>query len=423
MTAEINQEIFKNKVFCILPWVHFHALPNKKVLPCCMAESSLPVSTTDSENLLSMMNSEDYKKLRLDMLNDRPNPICNRCYDVEKMGTWSLRQSHNTVRGSKNIDLIKDTNEDGSIDEFKLQYMDIRWSNICNMKCRSCGPEFSSLHAKEYVDKKWSKEQLKIYFNMDDIVVSCNSDDKFYEKLEPYLGDVEEVYFAGGESLITPEHYKLLDYWIKAEKTDIDLTYTTNFSVFKYKDKNVIDYWKQFNSVQIFASLDAKDTLAEYLRSGTEWQDIEANIEMIKEKVPHVQFYLTPTISIWNVHQFPDFFEYMVKKGYIDPTIGHSLRLNMLTHPWWANVQILPQDYKNKLYHKWRKIRSNEKYHRSIRNSFAVCMEALKTGETRIDGLNEFFENQFATDEMRGEKLFKAIPQLKEVYQWLKDNS
>jgi len=50
-------------------------------------------------------------------------------------------------------------------------------------------------------------------------------------------------------------------------------------------------------------------------------------------------------------------------------------------------------------------------------------MEALKTGETRIDGLNEFFENQFATDEMRGEKLFKAIPQLKEVYQWLKDNS
>jgi sulfatase maturation enzyme AslB (radical SAM superfamily) len=415
------KEIPKNNVFCILPWVHFHALPNKKVLPCCMAESNLPVSTTDSESIISMMNTEEYRELRKNMLNGIPTSTCNRCYDLEKVGQWSLRQSHNTVRGEKNLDLVNSTEDDGSIKNFKLEYMDIRWSNICNMKCRSCGPEFSSLHAKEYIDKKADKEKLRQYFNMDDIVVTSNKGNKFFKNLKPYLKDVEEVYFAGGESLITPEHYQTLDEWIAQGKTDIDLSYTTNFSVFKFKDKNVIDYWKQFKSVQIFASLDGMGKVGEYLRSGTDWKEIEDNIKMIKKEVPHVKFHITPTISTWNVYHFPEFFEYMVKKGYIDPTDGNSLRLNMLTHPWWASVAILPQFYKDRLYLKWDKIRKNENYHRTITNSAAVVQEAFKS-ETRIEGLKEFFDIQFETDKMRKEKLFKAIPELEEVHEWLLEN-
>jgi len=414
-------EIPKTDVFCILPWVHFHALPNKKVLPCCMAESNLPVSTTDSESIIAMMNTAEYKELRKNMLNGIPTSTCNRCYDLEKVGQWSLRQSHNTVRGEKNLDLVNDTDDDGTIKNFKLEYMDIRWSNICNMKCRSCGPEFSSLHAKEYLDKKADKEKLKQYFNMDDIVVTSNKGNKFFKNLKPYLKDVEEVYFAGGESLITPEHYQTLDEWIAQGKTDIDLTYTTNFSVFKFKDKNVIDYWKKFKSVQIFASLDGMGKVAEYLRSGTEWKEIENNIKMIKKEAPHVKFHITPTISIWNVYHFPEFFEYMIKKGYIDPTDGNSLRLNMLTHPWWANVGILPEFYKDRLYLKWDKIRKNQSYHRTIINSAAVVQEAFKS-ETRIEGLKEFFDIQFETDKMRKEKLFKAIPELEEVHEWLLEN-
>jgi hypothetical protein len=419
MTA-INESILETKHFCILPWVHFHALPNKKVLPCCMANSDLPVSNTDSKSILHMMNTEEYKKLRLNMLNDQPSDPCQRCYEVEKLGTWSMRQSNNAVRGKDNLNLVKSTKLDGTIDKFKLKYLDIRWSNICNFKCRSCGPEFSSLHAKEFIDKKEGKAVLKKTFRMEEIVVSNNKDGTFFEKMEPYLHHVEEVYFAGGESLITPEHYQLLDFWIENNLTDIKLTYTTNFSVFKYKDKNVIDYWKKFKNVEIFASLDGMGSVAEYMRSGTVWSEIEENIKMVKAKTPHVQFHITPTISIWNVHQFPEFYEYMVDKQYIDPTIDGGLRLNVLTHPWYANISILPYYYRKKLINKWRRIRSNGNYDRSVRNAFAVCLEAFKSKQTTsIEGLEKFFETEFATDNMRGESLFKSIPELKEVYEWM----
>lgn len=414
------------KHFCILPWIHFHSWPNGKVFPCCMADSSIQFSSTTEPTVLEMMNSSEFKKLRNNMLKDLPSAACQRCYDVEKHGTWSLRKSHNMVRGESNLDAVKATKKDGSLKEFQLKYMDLRFSNICNMKCRSCGPECSSLHAQEYAEKKWTKEHLKIYFNMDKIVVNANEDGSFMEKLKPHLADVEEVYFAGGESLITPEHYELLDHWIKLEKTDIDITYTTNFSVFKFKNKNVLNYWHQFNSVKIYASLDANYGVAEYLRKGTVWKDIEDNIAMIKSKVPHVIFCLTPTISIWNVHNFPDLYNDWVSKGFID--YNTEVRLNLLTNPWWANVNILPPFYKLKIAEKYRKFKGNENLPRSTRNAFATVLNALEADKSEKNissnpnGLKEFFDDNFQTDKIRNEKLFDVIPELKEVFEWTQLN-
>jgi len=415
-------KIPESNTFCILPWLHFHALPNKKVLPCCMANSDLPVSTTDKESVIEMMNTEEYKQLRKNMLDGTNSDCCNRCYDVERVGQWSLRQSANAVRGNRNIDLVNATNDDGSIDTFKLQYVDIRWSNICNFKCRSCGPEFSSLHAKEFIEHKGGVEKLKQYFRMDDMVVSCNETGDFFDKVKPYLKDTDEVYFAGGESLITNEHYKMLDEWIALGNTDIRLTYTTNFSVFKFKGKNVIDYWKKFKNVQIFASLDGMGKNLEYLRSGADWAEIEDNIKMLKEHVPHVKFNLTPTISVWNAWHFPDFFDYMVKNNYIDPTDQDCIRLNMLTNPWWANVGVLPSFYKDRLFLKWNKIKMNPAYCVSVQNSAAMVQEALK-GEPRADGLKEFFEIQAETDKLRNEDLLDSIPELEDVLEWTEENS
>ena len=422
-----KNEIDESKYFCILPWIHIHAWPNGKVFPCCMADSSIQFSSTTEDSVITMMNSDEFKKLRLNMVNEKPSLACKRCYDLEKHGIWSLRKSHNKVRGEDSYDLVKKTKKDGTIENFKFKYMDIRFSNICNMKCRTCGPECSSLHAQEYVEKKWTKDHLKIWFNMDKIVVNCNEDGKFMEKLKPYLKDVEEVYFAGGEALITPEHYELLDFWIEHGKYDVNITYTTNFSVFKYKKKNVLDYWSKFKTVKIYASLDANYQVAEYLRKGTVWSDIEKNIQTIKKKAPNVVFGLTPTISIWNVHNFPDLFEEWLAKDYIK--LDSELRINLLTHPWWGNINILPYFYKQQVAEKWRKLHDDPKYPREVHNAFGVVLNALeadksaKNVQSNPDGLKEFFEENKKTDEIRGESLFQVIPELKDVYKWTLANS
>ena len=412
-------ELVKNgKHFCVLPWIHFHAWPNGQVMPCCVADSSMPVSKIEpGESIIQMMNSDDYKKMRLAMLEDEPVDACKRCYNLELLGTWTMRQSHNKRRGEQYVDMIDSTTKpDGSLTDFKMKYMDIRFSNMCNMKCRSCGPECSSLRAQEIIDIHGMPNYIK-FFKTNKIVVTNNEDMSFMSKLKPYLKDVEEVYFAGGEIIITPEHYECLDYWIEHGLAEnIELTYTTNFSSLKYKDKDLINYWKQFPKLKIWASLDAMGSVAETIRKGTDWDRIVKNIRAIKEQVPHAEFQITPTISIWNVFDFPDFFDYMMENGFID--IASSPRFNLLTNPWYANIMILPVSVKRRLTELYRVYEKKYAGNMQIHNGFKMIIYNLTVGEENKGGILEFKRLNDELDLHRKEKLENVIPELKEVYQW-----
>ena len=417
--ATITDLVENGKHFCVLPWVHFHAWPDSRVMPCCVADSNKPVSHIKSEeSIIEMMNSDDYKKMRTEMINDEPVEACKRCYDLELMGTWTMRQSHNRRKGLEYVDYIAEvTQDDGAISDFEMKYMDVRFSNLCNMKCRSCGPSCSSQMAQEYSDKH-GKEKFDKYFPNQKIIVNNNEDQQFMLKLKPYLADVTEVYFAGGEIIITPEHYECLDYWIKNGLTDqVELNYTTNFSTLKYKkNKDLIEYWKKFPNIQIWASLDAHGDLAECMRKGTDWPKIVENMKELKEKLPHVKFQITPTISIWNIFHFADFFDYMIENGFIDAKT--SPRFNLATAPWYANIMILPKHVKRRLTELYRVYLEQYKDNTDLHNGFKMIIHNLNAGEENKGGILEFKAYNDELDIFRNEKFEDIVPEIKEVYEW-----
>lgn len=408
------------KHFCVLPWVHFHSWPDGRVMPCCVADSGMPVAEIkQDESIIQMMNSDDFKKIRSAMLNDEPVEACKRCYDLELMGTWTMRQSHNKRKGLEYVkDISETTSDDGTISDFKMKYMDLRFSNMCNMKCRSCGPGCSSLWAQEFLDER-GEEVFDQYFKTKKIVINKAEEVGFLAKLKPYLKDVTEVYFAGGEIIITPEHYECLDYWIENGLNEqIELTYTTNFSSLKYKDKDLIGYWKKFPKLKIWASLDGMGETAELIRKGTDWDRIVKNIKAVKEQVPHAEFQITPTISIWNVFHFPDFFDYMIDNGFIDTK--SSPRFNLATNPWYANIMILPVSVKRRLAELYRVYQNKYKDNQDIYNGFKMIIYNLTVGDENKGGILEFKQFNDELDQFRDEKFEDVCPEIKEVYEWAK---
>ena len=418
----VKNLVENGKHFCVLPWVHFHAWPDKRVMPCCVADSDLPTSEIrNDESIIQMMNTDKYNDLRKKMMRDEAVPECKRCYDLETMGEWTMRQSHNRRKGLDYVDYIADvTNDDGSLKEFQMKYMDIRFSNICNMKCRSCGPSCSSLWSQEFLEQR-GKEVFEEYFPKSNgkIVINNNDDMTLMSKLKPYLDDVTEVYFAGGEIIITQEHYECLDYWIENDLTDqVELTYTTNFSTLKYKKNiNLIEYWKKFPQLKIWASLDAHGDVAECIRSGTDWEKVVRNIREVKEQVPHASFQITPTISIWNIFDFPDFWDYMVDNDFIDVDFS-APRFNLATNPWYANVMILPQSVKRRLAELYRVYQERHKDNVDIYNGFKMIIYNLTVGEENKGGILEFKKFNDELDEYRDEKFEDIVPEMKEVYEW-----
>jgi len=415
----VENLVCNGKHFCVLPWVHFHAWPDSRVMPCCVADSNMPVAQIDpDQSIIEMMNSDRYNEIRKAMLNDEEVPECKRCFDLELMGTWTMRQSHNRRRGLDYVNYIaENTNEDGSLSEFEMKYMDIRFSNLCNMKCRSCGPSCSSQWAQEFLDKR-GKEMWDEYFPGQKVVVNNNEDQQFMVKLKPYLADVTEVYFAGGEIIITPEHYECLDYWIESGQADsIELNYTTNFSTLHgYKNKDLIEYWKKFKNIQVWASLDAHGALAECMRKGTDWDRTIKNMKKLKEELPHVQFQITPTISIWNIFHFADFFDYMIDNGFIDTKT--SPRFNLATNPWYANIMILPNHVKRRLTELYRVYQEKYKDNVDIFNGFKMIIYNLNVGDENKGGILEFKQFNDELDQFRNEKFEDIVPEIKEVYEW-----
>jgi|AntAceMinimDraft_5_1070358.scaffolds.fasta_scaffold01310_4 hypothetical protein len=418
----------ENKAFCILPWIHMHVWPDGRAMPCCIADSDQPFGNVKKDGVKETWNSDRYKELRLAMLEGKKLNCCNRCYELEDSTyIWTLRKNHNQWFGDKHFDLVEKTATDGSIPEedMRMAYMDIRFSNICNMKCRTCGPELSSLHAQEHGELYGKHEVANILNNDGSIVVNVAKHITFWEELQEFLPNVEEVYWAGGEPLITDEHYKILDKWIADGKTGVRLRYTTNFSNLRFKKKSIIDYWKHFSDIQVSASLDADGSRAEFSRHGTNWEQIERNRLEMLEHVPHVHFELTPTISLYNVWNWPDFHMDWVERGLVDI---ENCRLNILTDPNFMRIDNIPEDIKIELrakyidYKAWAYDKIKERMIakpdvvKDVLGKIDSVIQFMNTGSFNQQRLKDFFEKNHGLDQHRKEDFWSVYPEM----EWLR---
>jgi len=282
-----------SKTFCMYPWIHLHAYPTGEALPCCMADPAAKIGNCKTQTLKEIWNSPEQRKLRVDMLGETKHKACHHCYEKEESGFFSGRQSANKHHGHL-IERVLETKEDGTYENFEMAYWDIRFSNLCNLSCRSCGHIFSSSWYQDQVKlagPEWGKANKPI-------VYAGQHKTDMIEQLMEHIDYVEQIYFAGGEPLVMEEHYIILDELVKRGKTDTRLIYNTNFTNTKLKDKHVFDYWAKFAGVSVGASLDAMGPHAEYIRKGTKWDTVEDNRRLMMEMCPKVDFYVSPTLSI-----------------------------------------------------------------------------------------------------------------------------
>ena len=390
--------------FCILPWIHLHAFANGDVYPCCMADYNFKLGNSRNQTFTEIWNSQRMKELRVSMINDQQHGACNKCYNIENSGGTSMRQNMNAQFSHKftNVDT---THPDGTVDKVDMTYMDIRFSNICNFKCRSCGPTFSSQWKDEW-------EQLYTGGTWPRVTRVKNTLAEVWEDIETWIDTVEQIYFAGGEPLIMDEHYKILEYLIANNKTDIGISYNTNMSTLVYKNHNVIDLWKHFKHIRIDASLDGYGKHAEYIRAGTDWNQVEKNIEYIRSNCVNITFSISCTVSVYNAFHITDFFKYCIDKKFVD--YPDDIAINIVQFPELLNTQVLPMNLKNQVIEKVNKYIHNDMptYKSSIlKNNLDMYKNYLL--ERNINKFDEFIGWTAKLDGIRNENVDNILPEIK----------
>ena len=120
-----NHYLNDSKVFCMFPWVHLNVTPKGDVYPCCSNNYTTPVASTKTSSLADAFNCDEMKQIRLNMINDQPSKICEFCYKHEEASPYSFRQYSKEHFGKYFDELIPFTQSDGTVDDFKMRYLDI----------------------------------------------------------------------------------------------------------------------------------------------------------------------------------------------------------------------------------------------------------------------------------------------------------
>ena len=404
----MTDHIKDNKAFCMFPWIHLNVIPTGDAMVCCSSDYKYPLGNTKENTLEEIINGPKMNEVRRKMLAGEKLPQCEFCYRHDDMGHHSFRKWVNRDFGKYYDEVMANTNEDGSLKDFKMRYLDVRFSNICNFACRMCGSAFSSTWAQE--DKRYMPDQK--------IAISIHADKsgRLLDEVIEHIDHIDMMYFGGGEPLLMEEQYILIEEVIRRGRTDIVLRYNTNCSNFTFKDKDIFSLWEHFNDVEISASIDHYGERAEYLRYGTDWGLVESNLRRLRSK-PNIQFGMNTVLSFFNYVTLADFYQYMMNLGlYSAMDYRHSLIKT--SDPKWFSAQNLPQDLKaigtkknEKLYDK---IDQENYFSKQILREAIDYTVADHKWETIKDILRS---NVNSIDNRRGQDFVKTFPELKSMYE------
>ncbi len=312
-----------------MPWLHLYVDTGGKAKACC--NTSITYGSVRNQTVEEIWNGDKINSFRKQLLNGKKDKRCAICYNKEAAGKSSIRTE--TLSKYKTIIPAVLKNQKN----LKPIYLDIRFSNVCNLKCRTCWHGASS---------SWFEEAkiLKNNFGNKAIIKATTNNQKLIDDLISYSDTIEEIYFAGGEPLLMEEHYAMLEALIKKKETKALIRYNTNLSQLKLKNNFAIDYWKQFENIQLSVSIDGIGEEVELIRKGLKWKTFLANLKAIKKECPHVKIEIAPTISIFNIFTLANLHQYFYNNGFIKTV--NDIYLNLLERPNYYNIQILPADKK-----------------------------------------------------------------------------
>lgn len=292
------------------------------------------------------------KRIRKQVLNGERPPECEPCFALEDQGVESLRQRHINGRipeSRSNLypDALSKLNEDYSM-PFEIPTMEIKLNNLCNLKCRMCHPaDSTSWNDWDQVEEFYKKENniiavmveehnLKRKPYLDKFEDNPNWWDSF-NKTIPYFRRAE---FAGGEPLMDPQHYRILD-MLKPYGHQIELKYATNLTKLGIsKNRTIYDYWPHFKSVAVNVSIDGIHEVYDYIRSNGSFTELENNIKEVQQ-IPNITRIVgAVTVQVSNILQLDKIIEYFLNDLEI---VFHTHRVS---YPNLLSCQVLPKELK-----------------------------------------------------------------------------
>jgi len=432
-----------SKTICPLPWIHIATRPNGDVRLCCTANASgageedtkdaglvkqdSRIMNLQYDTISEVWNSTYMKTVRLQMLAGEAPLSCRKCYKEEDAGIVSKRQWESEVwKDRLDIDsIIKSTKADGSL-PVEIPYFDLRLGNMCQLKCIMCSPHDSSSWIKEWRAQypKYTTVELKQDQSWNiDFDYTWYQKGNFLQDMRSNAINIRELYFAGGEPLLIPEHYKILEFMVETDAAkNCVLRYNSNGLELPEK---LFDLWNKFKQIKFNFSIDALEEKNDYIRYPSKWKNIVENLCRLDDTPDNITVNIACAVQVLNVLNIPDLVQWKesmnFKKINLPPYGAGLIGTHLVYLPSYLNVRVLPKHLKNK-------VKENVEYFCSRRMHDAEFINN-PYGLKRWNGLVQYMMQEdwskklvmlkdylTVTDNRRGTNFLNTFPELNNLF-------
>jgi len=396
--------------FCIMPWNNVSVDPDGSVKPCCISRDYIKKPDGTKFNLghdkiEDFYNSPDYIEIRRKMLSGETVPGCSQCTQIESYG----KESKRIITNRRFSDQLTQTE---TVVKTDIEYFDLRFGNLCNLKCRSCIPLNSSQLDKQVIEHP---ELKKFYHNSNYNINDWYETEIFDSNLFSNLSNIKLLYITGGEPSLIKKNFELLEKLIKeGYSKNISLIINSNLT----NDKSdFFDLLAEFKKVTFYASIDGYDSVQEYLRYPSDWSQIDKNIQKLVERgADNIELKLAPVVQIVNLGSIADLFEYAETFNRHAGKLVVDVFLNILENPSYLNILHLPKEYKIQCWNRietWVKDKCQYQsalFHSQLETLKNICFVVTKHPEE----IDTFFEFNDMLDKIQRTSLINIIPELNE---------
>jgi len=308
------KDMLTNPYFCRMPWQGLMYNFDGKVKNCIRSVDTQPIGDIKDQPIEQIVLGQENVNRQIKIVNHQPVASCQTCYDLE--------------HGKKGFDIIsdrvfylrelKDTPADlYQANQFDLATIDVRWTNLCNLACVYCGPEYSS---------RWAQE-----LSIQTAQPTAQQQQAFKQYIFDHVSQLKHVYLAGGEPLLMKENLELL----QNLNPGVSLRINTNLTK---TDTRVFETICKFKNVHWTVSLETLSDEFEYIRFGHRWQDFMDNLKTIRSLDHKISFNM-----LWFLLNYDSIFDcvdYLKCLGFHN----NSFIIGALLSPEYLNIRHLPEN-------------------------------------------------------------------------------
>ena len=373
----------------------------------------------NNNSLENAWNSEDIRQARLKMIKGESVPACVKCVQQEERGYRSMRETQEMEQN------ISATDEDGSVAQLPRS-MELHLGNLCNLKCKMCGQQYSNQIGKELLEigeyepdfVKWiTKESgnVNIWTNNLSVEYRWFQNPKTKKKLFDYISThIKDMVVIGGEPTVIPEFWELFAHLEEQDRLkNMSITLTTNLTNVNPKMTNWLPKLKHWT---VWASVDGLGERTEYIRYPSNFKKVCDNLDFYKGLLAHNngRIVLSPAIQLLNIDQLDDILRWWLdfSGGDLRDKFGVSW-MAQVWYPTICNYDILPIEHKNKIADKLERSVVEFEAHREINTWYKNQIDNLRrdtyTEEQKQHFIQAFIRYNDTQDHHRKGKTWRQL--------------